>query len=165
MQGKPAAAEPSVTLHQPEARRVFSRASCHWISGPWQWRAAQATRRGGVESDLCSHTGFLMAAAAALVSLVSTLIATAHTHLWILFRRCSESPLLTDPETMASCLLGRSRLFPRLPPGQLWLTSPLQAVFSPPTPVLSLGSDLQSLSLNSQPPLILAGEQTSLQGW
>ena len=117
MQGKPAAAEPSVTLHQPEARRVFSRASCHWISGPWQWRAAQATRRGGVESDLCSHTGFLMAAAAALVSLVSTLIATAHTHLWILFRRCSESPLLTDPETMASCLLGRSRLFPRLPPG------------------------------------------------
>ena len=165
MQGKPAAAEPSVTLHQPEARRVFSRASCHWISGPWQWRAAQATRRGGVESGLCSHTGFLMAAAAALVSLVSTLIATAHTHLWILFRRCSESPLLTDPETMASCLLGRSRLFPRLPPGQLWLTSPLQAVFSPPTPVLSLGSDLQSLSLNSQPPLILAGEQTSLQGW
>ena len=30
--------------------------------------AAQAPRRGGVESDLCSHTGFLVAAAAALVS-------------------------------------------------------------------------------------------------
>ena len=34
--------------------------------GPWQWRAAPAPRRGGVDSDLCSHTGFLVAAAAAL---------------------------------------------------------------------------------------------------
>ena len=38
------------------------------VTGPWQWRAAQATGRGGVESDLCSHTGFLVAAAAALAS-------------------------------------------------------------------------------------------------
>ena len=67
MQGEPAAAEASVTLHQPEARCVFSRGSCPWITGPWQWRAAQAPRRGGMDSDLCLHTGFLLAAAAALV--------------------------------------------------------------------------------------------------
>ena len=57
-----------MTLHQREARHAFSRASCPWITGPWQWRAAQAPGRGGVESDLCLHTGFLVAAAAALAS-------------------------------------------------------------------------------------------------
>ena len=66
--GEPAAAEAGVTLHQPEARPTFSRVSCPWITGRWQWRAAQAPGRGGVESDLCSHTGFLVAAAAALAS-------------------------------------------------------------------------------------------------
>ena len=66
MRGEPAATEASMTLHQPEAHRVFSWGSCHWITGPWQWRAAQPPWRGGVESDLCSHTGFLVAAAAAL---------------------------------------------------------------------------------------------------
>ena len=73
MWGKPAAAEASVTLQQPEARRAFSRESCPWITGPWQWWAAQAPGRGGVDSDLCSHRGFLVAAAAPLAS---------HTHLW-----------------------------------------------------------------------------------
>ena len=68
MRGEPAAAEASETSQQPEARRVFSRGSCPWITGPWQWRAAQASGRGSVDSDLCSHTGFLVAAAAALVS-------------------------------------------------------------------------------------------------
>ena len=63
VQGEPAAAEASVTLHQPEACRAFS-----WITGPWQWWAAQGPRRGGVDSDLCLHTGFLVAAAAALAS-------------------------------------------------------------------------------------------------
>ena len=53
-------------LQQPEALRVFSWGSCPWITEPWQWRAAQAPRRVGVDSDLCSHTGFLVAAAAAL---------------------------------------------------------------------------------------------------
>ena len=66
MWGEPAAAEAGVALHQPEVRRAFSRESCPWIVGPWQWRAAQAPRRGGVESDLCLYTGFLVAAAAAL---------------------------------------------------------------------------------------------------
>ena len=66
MWDKPAAAEASMTLQQPEARRAFSRGSCPWITGPWQWRAAQAPGRGRVESDLCLHTGFLVAAAAAL---------------------------------------------------------------------------------------------------
>ena len=66
MQGKPAAAEAGVTLQQPEAHYVFSQRSCPWIMGPWQWRAAQAPGRGGVDSDLCLHTGLLVAAAAAL---------------------------------------------------------------------------------------------------
>ena len=73
MRGEPVVAEAGVMLHQPEARHAFSRGSCPWITGPWQWRAAQAPRRGGVESDLCSHTGFLAASAAALVS---------HARLW-----------------------------------------------------------------------------------
>ena len=73
MRGEPAAAEAGVTLRQPEVRRAFSRGSCPWIVGPWQWRAAQASGRGGVDSDLGSHTGFLVAAAAALAS---------HTRLW-----------------------------------------------------------------------------------
>ena len=73
MQGEPAAAEASMMLHRPEARRVFSRESCPCIMGPWQWRAAQAPGRGGVDSDLYLHTGFLVAAAAGLVS---------HARLW-----------------------------------------------------------------------------------
>ena len=73
MWGERAAAEAGVTLHQPEARRVFSPGSCPWITGPWQWWAAQVPRRGGVESDLCLHTGFLVAAGAALAS---------HARLW-----------------------------------------------------------------------------------
>ena len=47
MRGEPAAAEAGMTLQQPEARHVFSRGSCPWITGPWQWRAAQAPGRGG----------------------------------------------------------------------------------------------------------------------
>ena len=38
-------------------------------------------------------------------------------------------------------------------------------MFTQPTPVLSLGSDLRSQSLSSQPQTALAGEQTSLSGW
>ena len=73
MRGEPAAAEAGVPLHQPEAHRAFYRGSCPQIAGPWQWRAALAPGRGGVESDLCSHTGFLVVAAAALAS---------HARLW-----------------------------------------------------------------------------------
>ena len=73
MRGEPVAAEASVMLHQPEVCRAFSRGSCPWITGPWQWRAVQAPGRGGVDSDLCLLTGFLVAAAAALVS---------HARLW-----------------------------------------------------------------------------------
>ena len=75
MWGEPAVAEAGVTLQQPEVCRVFSRGSCPWITGPWQWRASQALGRAGVNSDLCLHTGFLVAAAAALVF---------HAHLWCL---------------------------------------------------------------------------------
>ena len=66
MQGEPVASEAGVTLHQPEERRAFSRGSCPWITGAWPWRAAQAPGRGIVDSDLWSHTGFLVAAAAVL---------------------------------------------------------------------------------------------------
>ena len=52
MWGKPVVAEASVTLQQPEVCHVFSWGSCPWITGPWQWRAAQAPGRGGVDSDL-----------------------------------------------------------------------------------------------------------------
>ena len=68
MRGEPAAAEAGVMLHQPEARRAFSRGSCPRITGAWQWRAAPAPGRGPVESDLCSHTGFLVVAAAAALA-------------------------------------------------------------------------------------------------
>ena len=73
MQGEPAAAEAGVMLHQPEARCAFSQGCCPWITGAWQWPAAQASGRGGVDCDLCLHTGFLVAAAAALAS---------HARLW-----------------------------------------------------------------------------------
>ena len=73
MQGEPAAAEADMTLQQPEAHHMFSQGSCPCTTGPWQWQAAQAPRRGNVDSDLCLHTGFLVAAAAVLVF---------HAHLW-----------------------------------------------------------------------------------
>ena len=92
-----------VTLQQPEARCAFSRGSCPWLTGAWPWRAAEAPGRGGVESDLCSHTGFLVAAAAALASPACLwgprLTAVAHARLWSSFRRRSESPLLAHQET------------------------------------------------------------------
>ena len=73
MQGEPAAAEAGMMLQQPEVCHAFSQGSCPWITGPWQWRAAPAPGRGSVDSDLCSHTGFLVVAAAAL---------TSHARLW-----------------------------------------------------------------------------------
>ena len=66
MRGEPVVVEAGMTLQQPEVRRVFSQGSCSWITGPWQWWAAQAPGRGGVDSDLHLHIGFLVAAAAAL---------------------------------------------------------------------------------------------------
>ena len=72
MPGEPAEAEVGVMLQQPEARRAFSRGSCPWITGPWQWQASQDPRVC-VNSDLCLYIGFLVAAAAALAF---------HAHLW-----------------------------------------------------------------------------------
>ena len=66
MWGEPAAAEACMTLQQSKECRAFSRGSCPWITGPRQWGAAQAPGRSGVGSDLCLHTGFLVAVAAAL---------------------------------------------------------------------------------------------------
>ena len=73
MWGEPAVAEAGLTLQQPVVHHVLSQGSCPWIKGSWQWWAAQAPRRHGVDSDLCLHTGFLVAAAAALAF---------HAHLW-----------------------------------------------------------------------------------
>ena len=90
MRGKTVAAEASVTLQQPEVHHVFSPGSCPWITGPWQWRAAQTPGRGGVDSDLCSHTGFFGGCSSSLSvscpSLGSALTAVARTCLWSSFR-------------------------------------------------------------------------------
>ena len=67
MWGEPVAAEDSVALQQLEELCVSSWGSCPWITGPWLWWVAQTPRREGVDSDLCLDTGFLVAAAAALV--------------------------------------------------------------------------------------------------
>ena len=75
VRGEPALAEADVTLQQPEGCCVFSQGSCPWITEPWQWHAAEAAGRGGVDCDLCSYTGFLVVAAAALV---------VHARLWCL---------------------------------------------------------------------------------
>ena len=64
MRGEPAAAEARLTLQQPEVRCVFSWVSFPWITGPWQWRAAQAPGSRGMDSDLRLHTGLLVAASA-----------------------------------------------------------------------------------------------------
>ena len=66
IRGFPVAAEAGVRLQQPEACCVFSWRSCSWMMGPCQWWAAQTPGKGGVDSDFCLHTGFLVAAAAAL---------------------------------------------------------------------------------------------------
>ena len=73
MQGEPAVAEASMTLQQPEAHHVFSWGSCPRITGPWHGGLHRLPGGGGVDSDLCLHTGFLVAAAAVL---------TFHAHLW-----------------------------------------------------------------------------------
>ena len=58
MRGEPAAAEPNMMLQQPEAHCVFSRGSCPWIKGPWQWRAAQAPGRGGAVTFACTQASW-----------------------------------------------------------------------------------------------------------
>ena len=72
MRGEPAAAEAGVTLHQPEAP-FFLPGKLSLDHGTLAVVAAQAPGRGGVGSDLCSRTGFLVAAAAAFAS---------HARLW-----------------------------------------------------------------------------------
>ena len=63
-------------------------------------------------------------------SLGSMLIAMARARLWSSFRRRSGSPLLARRETKrqekVSCLFGSCRLFPGLPPSQLWCANPFR---------------------------------------
>ena len=74
---------------------------------------------GGSSSPSVSHP-----------SLGSALIAVACALLWSSFRRRSESPLLARRETKkqekVSCLFGSCRLFPGLPPSQLWCANPFR---------------------------------------
>ena len=73
-QGDPVAAVAGMMLHQPEVLHAFSQGICPCITGPWQWWAAHAPGKGGVDSDLCLHTGFLVVAAAAALA--------SDAHLW-----------------------------------------------------------------------------------
>ena len=68
MRGEPVAAEAHMTLQYPEVCHVFSQGIYPLFTGPWLWPAAQACGAVGqhVDSDLCLHTGFLVAAAAVL---------------------------------------------------------------------------------------------------
>ena len=68
MRGEPAAAEAGVTFHQPEECRVLLPGKLSPDPGTLAVAGCTGFREGGVESDLCSHTGFLVAAAAALAS-------------------------------------------------------------------------------------------------
>ena len=87
-------------------------------------------------------------------SLGSALIAAARVRLWSSFRRCSESPLLADPVTMVSCLFGSSRLFPGLPPGQPWHTSPFRLCSrcQPQSSPWDLTSEAQASAPSPHPP-------------
>ena len=67
MRGKPAASEASVMLPQPEAHLCVLPGNLSLDHGTLA--VAHCTGfQGGVDSDLCLHTGFLVAAAAALAS-------------------------------------------------------------------------------------------------
>ena len=55
MRGEPGAVEAIVTLQQPEACHAFSQGSCPWITGPWQWRAAQAPRGVWIVTCACTQ--------------------------------------------------------------------------------------------------------------
>ena len=116
IRGKPAAAEASMTLQKPEACRVFSRGTCPWIMGPWQWRAATGTQEGRCGYwPVLSHRilgGCSSSLSISCPSLVSTLISAARACLWSSFMWCSESSLLTHPKTMVSWPLGSFRLLP-----------------------------------------------------
>ena len=65
IQGEPVAAEASVTLQQPEAPCVLPGKLC-LDHGTLAVVGCTASGGCGVDSDLCLHTGFLVAVAAAL---------------------------------------------------------------------------------------------------
>ena len=160
-----------MTLQQSEARRAFSRGSCPWITGPWQWWAAPAPGRGGVESDLCSHTGFLVAAAAALAS---------HARLWRprskpRFEPVSGAPLSgalnplslrTKKQRGKKKSLSSSAIpdfFPDSLPASCGALSPSGCVHA------ASPSPLPAIRPKPEPqlpaPPALASEQTSFSGW
>ena len=66
MWGEPAAAEASMTLQQPEARAVCSPGEVVLDHGTLAVAGCTGSQ-GGVDSDLCLHTGFLVTVAVAAV--------------------------------------------------------------------------------------------------
>ena len=72
MRGEPAAVETGMTLHQPEAPCVLL-GKLSLDHGTLAVAGCTGSREGVLDSDLCLHTGFLVAAAAGLVS---------HARLW-----------------------------------------------------------------------------------
>ena len=91
-------------------------------------------------------------------SLGSALIAAARARLWSSFRRRSESPLLVHQETkrqeIVSCLFGSCRLFPGLPPSQLWCANPFRLCSRrQPQSFPCDPTEARSPSLSSQPRL------------
>ena len=94
----------------------------HWLLGGAVWRVTCARtqdfwRRQQQPQRLTPVSG-------------SALIAAARARLWSSFRRRSESPLLARHETKrqekVSCLFCSCRLFPGLPPSQLWCANPFR---------------------------------------
>ena len=55
MRDEPVVAEAGMTLHQSEVHHVFSRGSCPWIMGSWQWRLHRLLR-GEVCVATCACT-------------------------------------------------------------------------------------------------------------
>ena len=73
MQVEPVVVEAAVTLQQSEARYVFPPGKLFLDHGTLAVVGCTSSWEGGVDSDLCLHTGFLVAAAAALAF---------HAYLW-----------------------------------------------------------------------------------
>ena len=144
----------SVGLHRLPGGAVW-RVTCAHTQALWrqQQQPQRLTPVSGVRSDRRGSR--------------QSLIAVARASLWSLFRWRSESPLLAHRETKrqdkVSCLFGSCRLFPGLPPSQLWCANPFR-LCSRRQPQSS-PCHLTKAEPQLPAPPALAGEQTSLSGW
>ena len=155
----PAASEAFRKLLYPEVGHMF-----YW--GSWsQFTGFSAVpgcigSREDVASDLCFLTAWWQQGQTSHPSMRLETAATAHTtsrsHVGSALPSVSAwswkllgwyNPLLSHPKTIISCLFGKPRLFPGLP--HLCPISPFRLSSWQSIPVLSLGSDLRSVNLNS----------------